>query len=53
MESLAADCKPTLDLVSLFVVILIKHCDDNKQNLQEIHVLLKLIAMKMKLQSYE
>ncbi|PTQ38991.1 hypothetical protein MARPO_0048s0096, partial [Marchantia polymorpha] len=53
MESLAADCKPTLDLVSLYIAMLIKHCNDNEQNLQEIHDALTTISMKMKLQSYE
>ncbi|BBM99157.1 hypothetical protein Mp_1g19200 [Marchantia polymorpha subsp. ruderalis] len=53
MESLAADSKPTLDLVSLTIDMLIKHCNDNEQNLQEIHDALTVIPMKMKLQSYE
>ncbi|OAE20506.1 hypothetical protein AXG93_948s1130 [Marchantia polymorpha subsp. ruderalis] len=52
MESLA-DCKPTLDLVSLSIAMFIKHCNDNEQNLQEIHDALTAIPMKMKLQSYE
>lgn len=33
--------------------MLIKHCNDNEQNLQEIHDALTTIPMKMKLQSYE
>ncbi|OAE30811.1 hypothetical protein AXG93_857s1140 [Marchantia polymorpha subsp. ruderalis] len=53
MESLAADCKSALDLVSLSVAMLIKHCNDNEHNLQEIHDALTAIPMKMKLQSYE
>ncbi|OAE22053.1 hypothetical protein AXG93_3719s1330 [Marchantia polymorpha subsp. ruderalis] len=53
MESLATDCKPMFDLVLLCVVMLIKHCNNNEQNLQEIHDALTAISMKMKLQSYE
>lgn len=53
MESLVADYKPALNLVSLSIVILIKHCNDNEQNLQEIHDALTAIPMRMKLQSYE
>ncbi|OAE34411.1 hypothetical protein AXG93_4875s1310 [Marchantia polymorpha subsp. ruderalis] len=53
MESLAADSKPTLNFVSLSIAILIKHCNDNEQKLQEIHNALTAIFMKMKLQSYE
>jgi hypothetical protein len=33
MESLAADHKPTLDLVPMFVSLLLKHCDDNEHEL--------------------
>ncbi|BBN07255.1 hypothetical protein Mp_4g02340 [Marchantia polymorpha subsp. ruderalis] len=49
MESLAGDGKPTLDLVSLSIAMLIKHCNENEQNLQEIHDALTAISMKMKL----
>jgi len=31
MESLAADHKPTFDLVPMSVSLLLKHCDDNEQ----------------------
>ncbi|CAK9876843.1 unnamed protein product [Sphagnum jensenii] len=31
MESLAADHKPTLDLLLMSVSLLLKHCDDNEQ----------------------
>jgi hypothetical protein len=30
MESLAADHKPTLDVVPMSVSLLLKHCDDNE-----------------------
>lgn len=53
MESFAGNSKLTLDLVSLSIAMLIKHCNDNEQNLQEIHDALTAIPMKMKLQSYE
>jgi hypothetical protein len=33
MESLAADHKPTFDLVSMFVSLLLKHYDDSEQQL--------------------
>ncbi len=33
MESLVADHKPTLDLVPMSVFLLLKHCDDNEQEL--------------------
>lgn len=36
MESLAADHKPMLNLVPVFVSLLLKHCDDNKQQLRQI-----------------
>jgi hypothetical protein len=33
MESLAADHKPTFDLVPMSISLLLKHCDDSKQQL--------------------
>ncbi|KAH9531717.1 hypothetical protein CY35_19G050700 [Sphagnum magellanicum] len=53
MESLAADHKPTLDLVSMSVFLLLKHCDDNEQQLQEINGKLTAIGMKAKLEKYK
>jgi len=53
MESLAADHKPTLDLVPMSVSLLLKHCDDNEQQLQEINSKLMAIGMKAKLEKYK
>jgi hypothetical protein len=53
MESLAADHKPTLDLVPMFVSLLLKHCDDSEQQLQEINGKLMTIGMKAKLDKYK
>jgi len=53
MESLAADHKPTFDLVPMFVSLLLKHCDDNEQQLQEINDKLTAIGMKAKLEKYK
>jgi len=53
MESLAADHKPTLDLVPMSVSLLLKHCDDNEQQLQEINGKLMAIGMKAKLEKYK
>ncbi len=53
MESLAIDHKPTLDLVLMSVSLLLKHYDDNEQQLQEIDDKLTTIKMKAKLEKYE
>jgi len=53
MESLAADHKSTLDLVSMSISLLLKHCDDNEQQLQEINGKLTAIGMKAKLEKYK
>jgi hypothetical protein len=52
MESLTADHKPTLDLVPMSVSLLLKHCDDSKQQLQEINDKLMAVGMKAKLEKY-
>jgi hypothetical protein len=49
MESLTADHKSTLDLVPMSVSLLLKHCDDSEQQLQEIDGKLTAIGMKAKL----
>ena len=43
-ESLAADHKPTLDLVPMSVSLLLKHCDEHT---------LTMVGMKAKLKMYE
>jgi hypothetical protein len=53
MESLAADHKPTFDLVLMSVFLLLKHCDDSKQQLQEINGKLTVVKMKAKLEMYK
>jgi hypothetical protein len=53
MESLVADHKPTLDLVPMSVSLLLKHCDDNEQKLQEIDDKLTTFGMKAKLEKYK
>jgi hypothetical protein len=53
MESLAADHKPTFDLVPMFVSLLLKHCNDNEQWLQEINGKLTMVGMKAKLEKYK
>jgi hypothetical protein len=53
MESLATDHKPTLDLVPMSISLLLKHCDDSKQQLQEIDGKLTMIEMKAKLEKYK
>jgi hypothetical protein len=53
MESLAADHKPTLNLVSMSVSLPLKHCDDNEEQLQEIDGKLTAIGMKAKLDKYK
>jgi hypothetical protein len=53
MESLATDHKPTLDLVPMFFSLLLKHCDDNEQQLQEISSKLMAIRMKAKFKKYK
>jgi hypothetical protein len=52
MESLAADHKPTFDLMPMSVSLLLKHCDDRKQQLQEINGKLTTIRMKAELEKY-
>jgi hypothetical protein len=49
MESLAANHKPTLDLVPMSVSVLLKHCDNSEQELQEIDGKLTALGMKAKL----
>jgi hypothetical protein len=53
MESLAVDHKPTLDLVPMVVSLLLKHCNDNEQQLQEIDNKLTMVGMKVKLKKYK
>jgi hypothetical protein len=53
MESLAADHKPTLDLVPMSVSLLLKHCDDSEQQLQGIDGKLTAVRMKAKLEKYK
>jgi hypothetical protein len=53
MESLMADHKPTFDLVPMSVSLLLKHSDDNEQQLQEIDNKLTTIEVKAKLEKYE
>jgi hypothetical protein len=53
MESLAADHKPTLDLVPMSVSLLLKHCDDSELKLQEINGNLTTVEMKAKLEKYK
>ncbi|CAM6027525.1 unnamed protein product [Sphagnum balticum] len=53
MESLAADHKPTLDLVPMSVSLLLKHCNDSEQQLQEIDGKLTVVGMKAKLEKYK
>ncbi len=48
-----ANHKPTLDLVPMSVCLLLKHCDDNEQQLQEIDGKLMAIGMKAKLEKYK
>jgi len=53
MESLAADHKLTLDLVPMSISLLLKHCDNSEQQLQEINNKLTAIGMKVKLEKYK
>jgi hypothetical protein len=53
MESLAANHKPTFELVLMSVFLLLKHCDDSKQQLQEINGKLTVVGMKAKLEMYK
>jgi hypothetical protein len=53
MESLAVNHKPTLDLVPMSVSLLLKHCDDNEQKLQEIDSKMTTVGMKAKLEKYK
>jgi hypothetical protein len=53
MESLAADHKPTLNLVPMSVSLLLKHCDNSEQQLQEIDGKLTTVGMKAKLKKYK
>ncbi len=53
MESLAADHKPTFDLVPMSVSLLLKHYDDSEQQLQEIDGKLTAVGMKAKLKKYK
>jgi len=53
MESLMADHKPTLNLVPMSVSLLLKHCNDNEQQLQEIDGKLMTVGMKAKLEKYK
>jgi hypothetical protein len=53
MESLAADHKLMLDLVSMSISLLLKHCDDNEQKLQEIDSKLTTVGMKAKFEKYK
>ncbi len=53
MGNLVTDHKPTLDLVPMFVSLLLKHCDDNEQQLQKIDDKLTVVEMKAKLEKYK
>ena len=53
MESLAADRKSSLDLVQLSVAHLIKHCETNEVQLQEIDGSISAMNMKAKLELYQ
>jgi hAT family C-terminal dimerisation region len=53
MESLAADCKPTLDIVPMYFMLLIKHCDDGEAALNAVDPNLTAAGMKEKLLAYE
>jgi hypothetical protein len=53
MESLTADHKLTLDLVPMSISLLLKHCDNSEQQLQEIDNKLTAIGMKVKLEKYK
>ncbi|CAM6006994.1 unnamed protein product [Sphagnum balticum] len=53
MENLTADHKPTLNLVPMFVSLLLKHYNDNEQQLQEINSKLTTVEMKAKLEKYK
>jgi hypothetical protein len=53
MESLVADHMPTLDLVPMSISLLLKHCDDNEQKLQEIDGKLTTVGMKVKFEKYK
>lgn len=53
MESLAADHKSTLNLVPMSVSLLLKHFDDNEQQLQQIDNTLMTVGMKPKFKMYE
>jgi len=53
MESLAVNHKSTLNLVPMSVSLLLKHYDDNEQQLQEIDGKLTAVGMKVKLEKYK
>ncbi|KAH8936327.1 hypothetical protein BDL97_17G079600 [Sphagnum fallax] len=53
MESLAADRKTSLDLVSASITHLIKHCENGKTTFKDIDQDLTTAGMKAKLQQYE
>ena len=53
MESLAANCKTSLDLVSVSITHLIKHCDNGEIALKGIAQDLTATGMKAKLKQYK
>ncbi|CAK9203788.1 unnamed protein product [Sphagnum troendelagicum] len=53
MESLVTNHKPTLNLVPMSVSLLLKHCDNSEQQLQEIDGKLTAAGMKVKLEKYK
>jgi hypothetical protein len=53
MESLAADRKTSLDLVSVSITHLIKHCENGETTFKDIDQDLMITGMKAKLQQYE
>jgi hypothetical protein len=52
-KSLAADRKSSLDLVQLSIAHLIKHCETNKVQLQDVDGLVLAMNMKAKLELYQ
>jgi hypothetical protein len=53
MESLAADRKTSLDLVSVSITHLIKHCENGETMFKDINQDLTITGIKAKLQQYE
>ncbi|CAM6030956.1 unnamed protein product [Sphagnum balticum] len=53
MESLAVNHKPTFNLVPMSISLLLKHWDDNKQQLQGINGKLTAVRMKAKFEKYK